>query len=52
MLLEREHQGQKTPLDFKGFNKDNFPFWSSDPYTYAVSLLALAQYNNLKTKDI
>jgi hypothetical protein len=46
-MLKEKHQGKMTPVDFQGFNKDNFPFWSSEPYTYAVSLLALAQYNNL-----
>lgn len=46
-LLNKEHFGKMTPIDFQGLNKDNFPFWSSEPYTYAVSLLALSQYNNL-----
>ena len=48
-LLEEKHFGQNTPVDFNGYNvKDNFfPFWSSKPYTYAVSLLALSQFDNL-----
>ena len=48
-LLKQKHFGHLTPLDFHGYNKltDAFPFWSSEPYTYSVSLLALAQYNNL-----
>ncbi len=48
--LKLNHFGQPTPLDFVGYNvKQNiFPFWSSEPYTYAVSLLALSQFNNLE----
>lgn len=48
-LLKQKHFGVQTPIDFAGYNtKGNFfPFWSSEPYTYAVSLLALSQYNNL-----
>lgn len=50
MLLET-HFGQRTPIDFHGYNvKDNlFPFWSSEPYTYAVTLLAFSQYDNIDT---
>jgi hypothetical protein len=48
--LKQTHFGLPTPLDFHGYNvKQNmFPFWSSEPYTYAVSLLALSQYNNIE----
>ena len=48
-MLKQTHFGQATPLEFDGYNVKNniFPFWSSQPYTYAVSLLALSQYNNL-----
>ena len=48
-MLKEQHFGVNTPIDFEGYNlKDNFfPFWASQPYTYAVSLLALAQFNNL-----
>jgi hypothetical protein len=48
-LLAKTHFGVSTPLDFPGYNtKGNFfPFWSSEPYTYAVSLLALTQHNNI-----
>lgn len=48
-MLQQKHFGQKTPLDFHGYNIKGgyFPFWSSEPYTYAVSLLALSQFNNL-----
>ncbi|RNA27111.1 transmembrane [Brachionus plicatilis] len=49
-MLAQKHFGFDTPLDFHGYNtKENiFPFWSSAPYTYAVSLLALSQYQNLE----
>jgi hypothetical protein len=46
-MLKQEHFHTNTPVDFHGYNKDNFPFWSSEPYTHAVTLLALAQFNNL-----
>lgn len=49
-MLNQKHFGFDTPIDFHGYNtKENiFPFWSSTPYTYAVSLLALSQYQNLE----
>jgi hypothetical protein len=47
-MLKESHFGERTPLDFQGYNGNFFPFWSSQPYTYAVSLLALAQFNNLE----
>ncbi len=49
-MLTEPHFGERTPLDFHGYNYigNFFPFWSSQPYTYAVSLLALAQFNNLE----
>ena len=47
-LLQEPHFGKMTPLDFHGYNSDDATtFWSSKPYTHAVSLLALAQFNNL-----
>ena len=46
-MLKQKHFNVTTPIDFEGFNSNAFPFWSSEPYTYSVSLLALAQYNNL-----
>ena len=47
--LKQMHFGESTPIDFYGYNvKDNFfPFWSSEAYTYSVTLLALSQFNNL-----
>ena len=49
-MLANKHFNFNTPLDFHGYNtKENiFPFWSSQPYTYAVSLLALSQFNNIE----
>jgi hypothetical protein len=48
-MLLTPHFGVPTPITFDGYNvQDNyFPFWSSDPYTYACALLALSQLNNL-----
>jgi hypothetical protein len=48
-MLAYPHFNVSTPVDFTGYNVKNniFPFWSSQPYTYAVSLLALSQFNNL-----
>ena len=47
-MLQQKHFHVPTPIDFKGYNAEmGFPFWSSEPYTYSVSMLALAQYNNL-----
>ncbi|ESO84294.1 hypothetical protein LOTGIDRAFT_236277 [Lottia gigantea] len=49
-MLTEKHFGVPTPTTFKGFNsgstQDFFPFWSSEPYTYATTMLALAQSNN------
>merc|ERR1712127_331127 len=47
--LKEKHFNVNTPLVFTGYNqKDNLmPFWSSEPYTYSVTLLALSQYNNI-----
>lgn len=48
-MLKQKHFNVMTPVDFRGYNSEmGFPFWSSEAYTYAVSLLALAQYNNLR----
>jgi hypothetical protein len=48
-LLTQTHFGAQTPIEFQGYNTvgNIFPFWSSEPYTYAVALLALAQYQNI-----
>lgn len=48
-LIAQKHFNQSTPTTFNGYNvpRGEFPFWSSQPYTHSVTLLALAQYNNL-----
>lgn len=48
-LIREKHFNQSTPTTFKGYNVPGgeFPFWSSQPYTHSVALLALAQYNNI-----
>jgi hypothetical protein len=49
-MLKQFHYGERTPLEFHGYNQKEeiFPFWSSEPYTYAVSFLALAKFNNIE----
>lgn len=52
-MLKVPHFGMKTPMDFPGYNDPTqlhgfFPFWSSDSYTYAATLLALSKYTNIK----
>ncbi|XP_053378444.1 uncharacterized protein LOC123526341 [Mercenaria mercenaria] len=52
-MLKQPHFGMMTPLTFDGYNSEAggyFPFWSCDSYTYAVSLLALSQYENISNK--
>ncbi|XP_019646956.1 PREDICTED: uncharacterized protein LOC109487404 [Branchiostoma belcheri] len=48
-MVEQPHFGYATPTKFDGFNgpENFFPFWSSEPYTYATVMLALAQYDNI-----
>ena len=45
--LEKDHFGEKTPVDFNGYNSGSFPFWSSEPFTYASAMLALTRYRAL-----
>ena len=49
-MIAQTHFNISTPTTFPGYNapRSEFPFWSSQPYTHSVTLLALAQYNNLK----
>ncbi|CAF3976494.1 unnamed protein product [Rotaria sp. Silwood2] len=48
-MISEKHFNRSTPTTFNGYNVPGgeFPFWSSQPYTHSVTLLALAQYNNL-----
>ncbi|XP_019646980.1 PREDICTED: uncharacterized protein LOC109487423 [Branchiostoma belcheri] len=48
-MVVQPHFGFVTPTKFDGFNAPDivFPFWSSEPYTYATVMLALAQYDNI-----
>lgn len=44
--LQEKHFGERTPLDFPGYNTPDFsgfPFWSSDELTYSSVILALTQ---------
>jgi hypothetical protein len=47
-LLKKKWFGRKSPIDFHGYNNypDYWPFWSSEPYTYVTSMLALAKFSN------
>lgn len=45
--LKKKHFGKMTPVDFLGYNSASFPFWSSEPFTYASAMLALTQYRAL-----
>ena len=50
-MLKQPHFGMKTPMTFDGFNSeagDFFPFWSSDAFTYALTMVSLAQYENIR----
>ena len=51
-MISEIHFGLPTPVQFNGYNfgseGDYFPFWSSTPYTYSSTLLALAKYNSLQ----
>lgn len=48
-MLKVKHFNRTTPLNFHGYNVDGgyWPFWSSEPWTYAASMLALTQYRAL-----
>ena len=47
-LLKRKWFGRTSPIDFHGYNNypDYWPFWSSEPYTYVTTMLALAKFSN------
>lgn len=47
--LKKPHFGVMAQVDFLGYNNASFPFWSSDPFTYASAMLALTQYRALVT---
>ena len=47
-MLEKEWFGVKTPPDFNDFNGMFFPYSESQPFTYALTLLGLSQYQNIK----
>ena len=40
---------RKSIMDFRGYNyySENFPYWSSTGYTYAISLISFSKYDNL-----
>lgn len=47
---QKQIMAEKSPVDFHGYNNqaDFFPFWSSEPYTYVTSLLALSTFSNIE----
>ncbi|GFR75110.1 hypothetical protein ElyMa_005769800 [Elysia marginata] len=50
VLLDNDQFGQPVPRDFHGFNADHTKYmwyWDSEPFTYSVSLLALAKYSSI-----
>ena len=50
-MLKQPRFGKMTKVTFDGYNSDPngyFPFWSSEPYTYSVTLLVLSQFQNIK----
>jgi len=49
-MINEEHWGLPTPLDFHGYNTGSpWPFWSSEPFTQASTILALSKYRVLNT---
>ena len=48
-MLKEKHFGKYTPLNFNGYNVrySFFPYWSSEPYTFSVALLAITQFGNV-----
>eukprot|EP01132_Coremiostelium_polycephalum_P006799 gene6799-8436_t len=43
-LLTESWSYSKTPLEFKGYNNFSMTYFSSDIYTYSISLLAFSKY--------
>ncbi|KAK6985584.1 hypothetical protein BgiMline_015171 [Biomphalaria glabrata] len=48
-MLTQPHFGMPTPLTFPGYNTNSsmFPFWSSAPYTYTTTALAVSKFMNI-----
>ncbi|XP_012938109.1 uncharacterized protein LOC101859330 [Aplysia californica] len=48
-MVKQTHFGMPTPVTFRGYNYGDgyFPLWSSVPYTYSTTMLALARYNSI-----
>ena len=46
-MLKEKQFNVYPPMDFHGYNSNDnsFPFWSSEAFTYAATLLALTQHN-------
>ena len=50
ILLGKEQFGHPVPRDFHGYNADHTKYmwyWDSEPFTYSVTLLALAKYTSI-----
>ena len=56
-MLKQEHFNMTTPINFNSYNIEGgfdinkifpWPFWCSEPWTYASAMLALTQYRALK----
>ncbi|KAL9653326.1 hypothetical protein ABK040_001962 [Willaertia magna] len=47
-LMKRKWFGGKVPVDgFKGFQYDEFPYWSSPGLTYSITQLVFTKYRNV-----
>ncbi|GFN99001.1 hypothetical protein PoB_002550700 [Plakobranchus ocellatus] len=49
-LMAEQGFGHQLPRDFHGYNADNHKYmwyWESEPFTYAINLLALSKYRNI-----
>ena len=46
-MLKESHFGLVASTDFYGYNQASFPFWSSEPFTYAAAMLSLTKYRAL-----
>ncbi|XP_052270678.1 uncharacterized protein LOC127871618 isoform X2 [Dreissena polymorpha] len=49
-MLLQPHFGKVTPTTFNGYNSEPgmfFPFWTSDAYTFATSLVAVSHFENI-----
>jgi len=46
-MVQQSWGNMPTPTIFHGYNNASFPYWSSKPLTYSISILALSKYTIL-----